>query len=209
MNAESTRKPDVAFTTERFYMDHVDRHGLALLKRHVNRYKWATSNIPQGARVIDAGCGSGYGDHILRTRASEVLAIDVSEEAINYAKWKAAEIGDKGIMYVRDDLQDFPVPHVQFDAAVCIEVIEHVGEKAQEEILHRLAASLTDAGVLMITTPIKQGEEKLTEFHEHEFSTEEFKAFLGRRFYSVAFDDAKKFGIPEHFMLAVCRGPRR
>ena len=70
-----TEKPNVPFTKERFYMDHVGGHGIPALRRHVNRYKWAASHVPQGSSVLDAGCGSGYGDHILLNMAATVSGV--------------------------------------------------------------------------------------------------------------------------------------
>src|ERR1051326_2297116 len=52
---------------------------------HVHRYRFATK-FAAGARVLDVGCGSGYGAAILSETAADVLGIDQSLEAIIYCK---------------------------------------------------------------------------------------------------------------------------
>ena len=203
----NTEKPNVPFTRERFYLEHVGGHGIPSLRRHINRYKWAASAIYPGAKVLDAGSGSGYGDHILMTKASKVVGVEVSAEAINYARWKAEEVHQPNIEYVQADLRTFDLGDAKFDAAVCIEVIEHVGAEDQNKIMERIKAHLEPNGWLMITTPVKKEGMLMTEFHEHEFSTEEFKKFLGNHFSATSFDDPAKFGIPPDFLLAVCQVP--
>lgn len=201
--------PEVPFTRERFYMEHADRHGDESRKRHLLRYEWAASAFPAGSTVLDAGSGSGYGDHILIRRASKVVGVEVSEEAVRYARAKVELMRETDIEYVRADLRNFSLDGRKFDVAVCIEVIEHVSAEDQNHILERIKAHLVDNGWLMITTPIRKEGQPMTEFHEHEFSVPEFKKFLGNHFMAVAIDDSKTFGVPEDFILAVCRGPIR
>ncbi len=204
---EAVEKPKIQFTKERFYLEHAMVHGLPSLRRHINRYKWAASCFPQGSSVLHAGCGSGYGDHILMNRASRVTAVDISSEAIHYARWKAQKVGQTKVEYINNDLRTLFLPGQKFDAAVCIEVIEHVSAEDQHKIMERIKAHLEPNGWLIITTPARKDGAPMTDFHEHEFSVEEFKKFLGFHFIVFDFDDPRRFGVPEDFLLAVCRGP--
>lgn len=207
---ESKDRPRPAFTKERFYVDHIGQHGVPALQRHVNRYKWAASHLENGWRVLDIGCGSGYGDPILLNVCDSVTGIDVNEEAIEYARWKAQSVSlDSRLNYgvcALDAISPNTVGQ-RYDAAVCIEVIEHVSLVTQHAFMAHLKTVLAAPGRLLITTPVK-GSEPMTEFHVSEFTPEHFRSFLLEYFYEVGFDDPKAFGIPENFILANCHGVR-
>lgn len=195
----------IPFTKERFYMEHADRHGAASLERHLARYRWAAALLNKGASVLHAGCGSGYGDDILLEKAASVTSVDMSQEAVEYAKRE----NRSDATYIQADLRTLNLS-TRFDAVVCIEVIEHVGESDQIKILDVLASHLKDGGVLFITTPERSATGPRTEFHDHEFSRPEFGAFLAGRFNNVAFSDPADFPhIPPDFVLAVCQGVKK
>ena len=207
-------RPRPAFTTERFYLEQVAQHkgGIAMLQRHVNRYKWASSHLVGAELVLDAGCGSGYGDHILLNSAKMVIGVDQSPEAIAYAQWKASTLKQNRVRYEIMDMGLLSRKRLglveRVDAVVCIEVIEHLKMHDQQAFLNSLDQIIRPTGKLLITTPEKNevtGTMK-TEFHENEFTREEFRSFLCERFYSVRFDDPKRFKIPSDFLLGVCEG---
>lgn len=198
------------FTTERFYVEHILKHGMASLKRHINRYKWAASHLQNGWRVLDIGCGSGYGDPILLNVCQEVVGIDKSEEAINYANRKAVKMkyGER-LKYSIIDVKDIngDESFAKFDAIVCIEMIEHIAKDEQYALLNSIKKRMKHDSLLLITTPIK-GTNKVTEYHVHEMTKNEFGTLLDQHFESVKFDDSLKFGIPAGFVLAICSRAR-
>ena len=54
-----------------------------LWSEHVARYAFAR-RYARGLRVLDAGCGIGYGSAELSQDAAEVVGVDLSPEAIEY-----------------------------------------------------------------------------------------------------------------------------
>jgi SAM-dependent methyltransferase len=88
---------------------------------HVARYEWAASVLRPGSYVIDVGCGIGYGSKILAEAGHRVLAIDVDEETIAYAREHYAH---ERIEYIVGAVEDLHLPAAS--VAVCFEVIEHV-----------------------------------------------------------------------------------
>src|SRR5262245_58225397 len=50
---------------------------------HLQRYEFAARSLTKGARVLDAGCGVGYGAAYLVDRgAATVAAVDASADAL-------------------------------------------------------------------------------------------------------------------------------
>lgn len=196
-------KPVIIPTKERIYMNHATFYGMDSVKRHIARYKWAASHLFQTDIVLDAGCGSGYGTKLLSNACARAVGVDISTEAIDYAKYKSDEKSNT-LEYRREDLSDLPINEL-FDAVVCIEVIEHLDKESQLKFMKSITHVLAIGGRFIVTTPVKKSE-PMTEYHKHEFSRDEFKDFLGRHFCSVHFDDPLKFGVPVDFMLAVCNG---
>ncbi len=67
------------FTGERVIPGEVD---IDLWNEHVARYAFACQNAP-GRRVLDMGCGAGYGSAmLLNSGASSVTSLDISPAAL-------------------------------------------------------------------------------------------------------------------------------
>src|SRR5262249_57123529 len=83
------------FTGERVIPGQVD---IDLLNEHIARYAFA-ARLARGKRVLDAGCGAGYGSAELARWAQSVTGVDVSCEAIDFAR------------------ENYPLPNVRFEQA--------------------------------------------------------------------------------------------
>lgn len=109
-------------------------------------------HLPEGATVLDVGCGNGIIARGLGEEGFQVYGIDVSHKAIEKARSLTH------------------MPHVTFDvisaealvadgnryhAVICSEVLEHL--KHPEKLLDVLYQSLTDDGVLIVTVPNGMG----------------------------------------------------
>ncbi|MBI4125624.1 MAG: class I SAM-dependent methyltransferase [Deltaproteobacteria bacterium] len=201
--------PRPNLTAERIYIEYADHYGTDMVERHIRRYLWAQSHLKPTDTVLDAACGSGYGSLLLKKRCKAVVGMDISEEAIDYAKDKLN--GKKGIDYKQGDLSQIgfcDLKYEKFDVIVCIEAIEHITEERQNRFLAGVLKRLSCDGRLLITTPIKQDAPR-TEFHVKEFTSDEFRNFLTPCFEEVVFDSPKDYRIsPAHFSLARCSRPR-
>ena len=72
----------VEFTGERVIPGQVNDD---LWREHLARYAYAR-RYAEGRRVLDAGCGTGYGSAELAQSALVVTGIDVAPQAIEYAR---------------------------------------------------------------------------------------------------------------------------
>src|SRR6516165_12777051 len=70
------------FTGERLIPGEVD---IDLFNEHMARYTFA-ARLARGKRVLDAGCGAGYGSAALAEIAESVTGVDVAAEAVGYAR---------------------------------------------------------------------------------------------------------------------------
>jgi glycosyltransferase involved in cell wall biosynthesis/SAM-dependent methyltransferase len=148
---------------------------------HIARYRFA-AQVVHGRRVLDIGCGVGYGAAVLADAgAAEVLAFDLSPEAVQHAE---SHFARPSITYQIASADNFDFG--QFDVVTCFELIEHVG--AQDAAIAAIARALGPNGVAFISTPRPQGGHLRSLFHVHELDFDEFSAllephFMGRRFW--------------------------
>lgn len=116
---------------------------------HFPRYGMA-ARMAQGARVLDLGCGTGYGTAQLGEVAKSVVGMDIAEEAIKWAR--QTHRNPKLTFERRSDLgQGFPKG--SFDLVTCFEMIEHVDHKMQLDTIRSISNMLTPGGKLVISTP--------------------------------------------------------
>jgi len=75
---------------------------------------------------------------------------------------------------IGDFRQGFPFAKCSFEGATCTEVLEHVKQDEGKRMLKDAARVLSRGGILVLTTPDRQGAKKtMSKFHVHEWSHEE------------------------------------
>jgi SAM-dependent methyltransferase len=160
------------FTGERIIPGKVD---VDLLNEHMARYTFA-ARLARGKRVLDAGCGAGYGSAELAQAADSVVGVDLAPEAIDFAR---ANYGLPNLRFEQASCEALPHPGGSFDLVVAFEVIEHLGH--WREFLLEVRRVLAPAGQLVVSTPNKlyytesRGPSGANPFHVHEFDFEEFQ----------------------------------
>ena len=172
---------------ERFVPDQM--RGQLVAAEHLARYRWAAS-FCDGRRVLDAGCGAGYGTELLnQAGAANVVGVDVSEAALTLAR---AAVSD-GVTCEPGDVAALSYPDDSFDVVVCFEVIEHVEDP--ERVLDELRRVLRPDGLLLLSSPNRTRYVPGDPHHRHEYTRPELQEALGRRFESARV-------ISQHVMLA-------
>jgi hypothetical protein len=133
--------------------------------------------------VIDIPCGEGFGSAILAESAELVMGMDISVEAVTYAKEKYRHTN---LRFEVAELAEIPVEDGQIGLIVCLEGIEHVDEVTQARALSEFRRVLAPEGVLIISSPNRYVYSDLpgtsNPFHVHEFYSEEFREFLSTQF---------------------------
>ena len=171
------------FTGERVVPGQVDPD---LWNEHFSRYVFA-SRLARRRRVLDAGCGSGYGAAELARAAVQVVGTDLSAEAVAYARRR---YGAPNLEFVQADCARLPFRDGAFDLAVSFELIEHLDD--WRSFLCELRRVLSPAGQCVISTPNRHTYAETraltgpNPFHRHEFDFEEFREELQAVFPQVA-----------------------
>ncbi len=112
----------------------------ALIGRLLDRY------VPAGSRrVLDAGCGTGATLEGLAARGFSVVGFDMRPEGLRATARAIPEAG----LFQADGTQ-LPLATESFDAALALDVLEHVDDRA---MLAELARVLRPGAHLILTVP--------------------------------------------------------
>ena len=171
------------FTGERLIPGQVD---VDLLNEHLARYAFA-ARLAHGKRVLDAGCGAGYGSAELAGQAASVTGADLAADAVDFAR---AHYGVPNLAFEQASCDRLPHRDGCFDLVVAFEVIEHL--EGWREFLLEARRVLAPGGQLIVSTPNKlyytesRGVQGANPFHVHEFDFGEFRGALESVFPHVA-----------------------
>jgi SAM-dependent methyltransferase len=171
------------FTGERVIPGQVD---VDLLNEHLARYAFA-ARLARGKRVLDAGCGAGYGSAELAHTAHCVVGADLAAEAVGFAR---ANYRLPNLWFEQASCVALPHRDSTFDLVVAFEVIEHL-EKWREFLLE-VRRVISPNGQFIVSTPNKlyytesRGAEGSNPFHVHEFAFDGFREALKAIFPHVA-----------------------
>jgi 2-polyprenyl-3-methyl-5-hydroxy-6-metoxy-1,4-benzoquinol methylase len=154
------------------------------LRTHLARYRFVESFV-QDAVVLDAGCGCGYGSHHLALAGAErVLGIDLSPEAVEYAR---SHYAAANLDFIVADVTALALLDETFDAVIGLEVLEHVDE--QRRLIAEAHRVLKHGGHIVVSTPngdlFSPKGAPLNPWHVREFSRDEFVDALASYFQDI------------------------
>ena len=158
---------------ERFVPDLM--RGTLIEAEHVARYRWA-AQVAAGRRVLDAGCGTGYGCVLLAEGGAEdVVGVDIAAEVLDSVR---SDMPDAVRLDVAD-VAELPYADGEFDLVVCFDVVEHLEDpgRALDEMVRVLAGD----GVLLVSTPNRAVYSPDSPHHRHEYLPEELGEELRAR----------------------------
>jgi len=141
------------------------------------RYMFAKQFV-KDKKVLDIGCGYGYGTMLLSEDAKEVIGTDISKDAIDQAKNKL-NAGNKNVVFMVMDAENPQFPDGTFDVLVVYEMIEHVDN--YKRCLGEMKRVLKPNGLLIISTPKKEDNFNGlpgNPYHKHVFTYSEFESIL-------------------------------
>lgn len=114
------------------------------------------ASLPEGAEVLDVGCGNGVISRSLGAQGFNVRGIDVSEKTIEKAKLLNTF---PNVRFEVVSAEQLVADGHRYHAVICSEVLEHLNDPGK--LLRVLHQSLTDDGVLIVTVPNGMGPREL------------------------------------------------
>lgn len=175
--------------------------------RHVAAYRHAATLVA-GRRVLDAGCGEGFGTSTLAAVAAEVTGIDYSEAAI--AECRRLWLTGPGRSNLRFERVDLTCPagfDERFDVVLNFQVLEHIREPLP--FLRALRDRVAPGGVLLLTTPNRLRSASENPYHVREYTADELRAELEAVFPRVTLHGVHGNGKVEAFEEGRTRAVRR
>lgn len=162
--------------------------------RHVAAYRLAAARC-RGRRVLDAGCGEGYGVALLAAAARHAEGVELAGWVVEHARQSYPHL-----VFVEADVCALPHPSGAFDAVVSLQVIEHLWDV--ERFLRETARVLSPGGELLCATPNRltftpDHDTPVNVFHVEEFSPDELRGRL-----------CAKGPFAERLLLGLHHGPR-
>lgn len=101
-------------------------------KSHLPRYTFATNFIKSSDILLDVACWTWYWTEILSKYSQKAYWVDISKDAILYAKDKRKW---KNLQFIQNDLYDNAI---KADVVVSFETIEHIPDKKIEDTIEKL-----------------------------------------------------------------------
>lgn len=133
------------------------------------------------ADVIEVGCGDGFSSLLMQERGYRISGVDYNDRAIEFARIFVPE----GEFVVHDIrlLHELEVHHGRFDAATCIEVIEHIPSEFHDVVIQGIHKLLRPQGCLVLSVPSHQMPVHI--WHYQHFSLEEITSLLEKNGFKV------------------------
>jgi SAM-dependent methyltransferase len=161
------------FTGERLHAGDV-LFGVDLARHHA-AYEFARPRL-RDLRVVELGCGSGYGTASLADAAHLLVGVD------RVAPDSASRV--EGARFLRADLRHLSLRERSFDAALSFQVLEHLDDPAL--LVRPLARCLRPDGFALLSTPNVAMSDGVNPYHVHEYRADELAECLRQGFEEVA-----------------------
>lgn len=155
----------------------------ANLVRHRAPYLHTRKQFREAKRVLDVGCGTGYGSAMIATPDREVVGVDTSDEAV---EWARTTYRGENASFFTMPATELRFPDDSFDAVCSVQSIEHFDDV--EVFLTEAVRILRPGGVLAVATPNRLTYSpggKINPFHTQEYDARELEQLLAGSFEEV------------------------
>lgn len=140
-------------------------------RRHEAAYL-ALAPLVRAQRILEAGCGEGYGAQLLAKEGADVSALDYDDYAATHVRTAYPEVP-----VVRGNLVQLPFAQQSFDVVVSLQTIEHLWD--QDAFVADCMRVLRPGGMLAVSTPNRLTFPPGNIYHPKELSPGELRELIG------------------------------
>lgn len=186
-NPEATSFPDLDMSIQKF-----KETGKLKPEPQIMMYRSVAEHACKGKRVVDVGCGIGWGTNALAHQAAFALGADLTDESIRFAR-EMFQLPN--IRYEQVSITNDPMPQSQpygsFDVITMIEIIEHVEDYNRAlNFVKRMFGREDGQSVFFISSPNRNNQrfspnQPRNCYHVREWTASEFVEVLKTHFKEV------------------------
>lgn len=170
--------------------DSIEKYVLYL--KHLAAYLLFAKEFVNKRRVLEIGCGTGYGCNELSECASFIASVDVSKENILYCSNNYAK---DNLAFLLGDGTSLPFKAETFDTVMSFQVIEHIPKRSVLNYLRETKRVLRPGGVFVLATPnarlrLLPFQKPWNREHEQEYTGKQLKMLL-----TEVFQESKVYGL--------------
>ncbi len=158
--------------------DHSDN---VIYQRHLVAYNEAAKMI--SGKVLEVGCGEGYGIALLAPKADEYVAIDKFQTSLEQYENQFPHLS-----FTQTSVPPLKYPDNHFDYLVTFQVIEHIEDDVK--LIKEMSRVLKPGGKMIMTTPNIKMSLTRNPWHIREYTVQELTNIL-----KVYFSDVNMKGV--------------
>ena len=180
------------------------------------RYKFVSKMLAGKRRVLEVGCGDGFGARIVQQSVGALTAVDVEPLFVEDIRRRMDP--SRPFEVALHDILERPYDG-EFDAAYSLDVLEHIPTDQEARFVDHVKASLTERGVFIVGMPSLESQAYASPAsrigHVNCKSGDAFKAEMEEHFENVFLfsmnDEVVHTGYSKmaHYLIALCCSPRR
>ncbi|MDM8520991.1 class I SAM-dependent methyltransferase [Anaerolineales bacterium HSG6] len=168
--------------TERINPNNISTVQTSLMAlRHLAVYQFVKTFIPD-KKILDLGCGVGYGTLLLANTAKQAVGLDRAFEPLKSNSFSTSPI------FVNGNSERLPFPDNSFDIVISLQVIEHIQDDSN--YLQEIKRIILPGGTFIVSTPNKASrlwpyQPPFNPYHVREYDQDALKGVLTKQFSSV------------------------
>lgn len=136
------------------------------------------SYIPDGSRILDAGCGSGRDSRAFKQHGYSVVAFDAASEMCRMA----SKLIGQQVWQMRFDEIDF---NEEFDGIWACASLLHVQNEELSDVLNKLYKALKDNGALYVSFKYGEGTKQRGDRTFSDFTEDTVRVLLNNAEFEV------------------------
>ena len=156
--------------------------------------------LPKSGKILDAGCGSGYGVRYLVEKGYSVIGVDISVNMLEIAKKNVPEAE-----FIEADMTKLTFSDNSFVGIISLYAVFHVSREKHEKLFQDLHRMLKAGGILFFCTSYNEWEG--TDYYYDakifwsNYSSEKTIQLVKQAGFEIVYDALLERGGEEHYWI--------